>query len=152
MDILLFLTYLAACGGAAATGAFFLPDQWYRDLNKPRWTPPDWVFPVTWTVLYLCMAAAAARVAPLPGAAFAMALWALQMTVNALWSPVFFGLRRIRTAMVVVSGLWLSVAATMIAFALLDPLAGLLFFPYLVWVTIAAALNLSVMRRNPGLA
>jgi tryptophan-rich sensory protein len=152
MDILLFLTYLAACGAAATTGALFLPDQWYRDLNKPRWTPPDWVFPVTWTLLYLCMAAAAARVAPLPGSAQAMGFWALQITFNALWSPVFFGLKRIRQGMIVVIGLWLLVAATLIAFARLDSIAALLFAPYLVWVTIAAALNLSVMRRNPGLA
>jgi benzodiazapine receptor len=152
MDILLFLTYLAACGAAAATGALFMPDQWYRDLNKPRWTPPDWVFPVTWTLLYLCMAAAAARVAPLPGSAQAMGFWALQITFNALWSPVFFGLKRIRQGMIVVIGLWLLVAATLVAFARLDGIAALLFAPYLVWVTIAAALNLSVMRRNPGLA
>jgi translocator protein len=152
MDIYLFLTYLAACAAAATTGGLFMPDQWYRDLNKPRWTPPDWVFPVTWTVLYLCMATAAARVAPLPGAAQAMALWALQITFNALWTPVFFGLRRIRQGMIVVSGLWLLVAATLIAFAQHDTLAALLFVPYLVWVTIAAALNLSVLRRNPGIA
>lgn len=152
MDIYLFLTYLGACVAAATTGALFMPDQWYRDLNKPRWTPPDWVFPVTWTVLYLCMAAAAARVAPLPGAAQAMGFWALQITFNALWSPVFFGLRRIRHAMFVVSGLWLLVAATLISFAQLDWIAGLLFLPYLAWVTIAAALNLSVLRRNPATA
>jgi tryptophan-rich sensory protein len=152
MDLGLFLLYLAACGGAAATGSFFMPDRWYRELQKPRWTPPDWAFPVAWSCLYLCMAAAAARVGPLPGAAHAMALWALQITVNALWSPVFFGLRRIRAAMWVVSLLWLAVAATTVAFLRLDLLAGLLFLPYLAWVTVAAALNLSVMRRNPGFA
>lgn len=152
MDIWLFVIYLAACGGAAATGSFFLPDQWYRDLNKPNWTPPDWVFPVTWSVLYICMAAAAARVAPLPGAAVPMGLWAMQMTINALWSPVFFGLRRIRQALVVLVLLWIAVALTMFAMARLDWLAPLLLLPYLVWVTIAGALNLSVLRRNPQMA
>jgi tryptophan-rich sensory protein len=152
MDIWLFFLYLAACGGAAASGSFFMPDSWYRNLDKPAWTPPDWVFPVTWTVLYLCMSAAAARVAPLPGAAVPIGLWTLQITINALWSPVFFGLKRIRQAMVVVSLLWLAVAATLLAMARVDWLAPLLMLPYLVWVTIAAALNLSVLRRNPGLA
>jgi translocator protein len=152
MDYALFFTYLAACGGAAATGSFFLPDQWYRDLNKPRWTPPDWVFPVTWTTLYLCMSFAAMRVAPLEGSAQAMGFWVIQITVNALWSPVFFGLRRIRQAMVVVLLLWLAVAVTLIAFLQLDWIAGLLMLPYLVWVSIASALNFSVMRRNPGIA
>jgi tryptophan-rich sensory protein len=91
------------------------------------------------------------RVAPLPGSAQAMGFWAVQITVNALWSPVFFGLKRIRTAMLVVSLLWLAVAVTLISFARIDGLAGLLMLPYLVWVTIAAALNLSVLRRNPAL-
>jgi tryptophan-rich sensory protein len=152
MDFGLFFTYLAACFGAAATGALFMPDQWYRDLSKPRWTPPDWVFPVTWTTLYLLMSFAAMRVAPLPGSAQAMGFWAVQITVNALWSPVFFGLKRIRTAMLVVSLLWLAVAVTLISFARIDGLAGLLMLPYLVWVSIAAALNLSVLRRNPAMA
>ncbi len=152
MDFALFFTYLAACGGAAATGSLFMPDQWYRDLNKPRWTPPDWVFPATWTTLYLCMSYAAMRVAPMEGAAQAMGFWALQITVNALWSPVFFGLKRIRHAMLVVGLLWVLVAITMISFARLDWLAGLLMLPYLIWVSIASALNFSVMRRNPGVA
>lgn len=152
MDFGLFFTYLAACFGAAATGAFFLPDQWYRDLDKPRWTPPDWVFPVTWATLYVLMSLAAMRVAPLPGAALAMGFWAVQITINALWSPVFFGLKRIRSAMIVVSLLWVAVAVTLVSFSRLDGLAGWLMLPYLGWVTIAAALNLSVMRRNPALA
>ena len=152
MDIYLFLTYLAACAAAATTGGLFMPDQWYRDLNKPRWTPPDWVYPVTWTVLYLCMATAAARVAPLPGAAQAMAFWALQITFNALWTPVFFGLRRIRQAMIVLVLLWIAVALTILSMAQVDWLAPLLLLPYLVWVTIAGALNLSVLRRNPQAA
>ena len=152
MNWALFFTYLAACGGAAATGAVFSPDQWYRDLNKPRWTPPDWVFPVTWTTLYICMSLAAMRVAPLDGAALAMGFWAVQITVNALWSPVFFGLKRIRQALIAVSALWVAVAITMISFARLDWIAGLLFVPYLIWVSIATALTASVLRRNPGQA
>jgi len=150
MDWGLFLTYLAACGAASATGAMFEPGTWYRSLSKPIWTPPGWVFPVTWTVLYLCMATAAARVAVLPDSAQAMAFWALQIALNTLWTPVFFGLHRIKAAMVVMAGLWCAVAATTLAFLQLDMTAGLLFAPYLVWVTIAGALNFSVLRLNPG--
>ena len=152
MDFSLFFTYLTACGAAAATGAMFNPGDWYDGLAKPKGTPPNWVCPVTWTVLYGVMAASAARVAVLPDTGQALALWSVQIAFNTLWTPVFFGLRRLRAAMIVMVGLWLSVAATMIAFAMQDPWAGLMFAPYLIWVTLAGALNFSVLQRNPGAA
>lgn len=150
MDWALFATYMAACSAAAATGAMIQPGEWYKSLSKPRWTPPDWVFPLAWTVLYLSMAVAAARVAVLPGTGQALAFWAVQIALNTLWTPVFFGLKRMRAGFVVIVLLWLAVAATGISFAQHDRVAGLLFAPYLLWVTIAAALNFSVWRRNPA--
>jgi translocator protein len=150
MDLTLFATYLIACGAAAATGALFSPGEWYLRLSKPVWTPPGWVFPLAWTTLYICMSVAAAKIAVLPGTGLALALWSVQIAFNTLWTPVFFGLHRIRAAMVVMVGLWLSVAATTLAFALHSFSAGSLMLPYLLWVTIAAALNLSVMKLNPG--
>lgn len=151
-DWALFLTFLAACGAAATTGAMFDPGRWYENLDKPAWTPPNWLFPVAWTVLYICMAFAAMRVAQLPGSGQALAFWGAQIAFNTLWTPIFFGLQRMRAAMVVIGFLWLFVAATMIAFWQQDVLAGILFAPYLLWVTIAGALNLSVLRRNPQFA
>jgi tryptophan-rich sensory protein len=150
--IALFATYLAACMAAATTGALFQPGPWYKALAKPRWTPPDWAFPVVWSLLYLCMSAAAARVALLPGSGLALALWSVQIALNTLWTPIFFGLRRMGAGLVVILFLWLAVAATMLAFWQLDRLAGLLFAPYLVWVSIAAALNHAVWSRNPAAA
>lgn len=152
MDLPLFATYFIACGAAATTGAMFNPGDWYDSLSKPNWTPPNWVFPVTWTVLYIFMAASAARVAVLPNTGQALALWSVQIAFNTLWTPVFFGLRRLRAAMIVMVGLWLSVAGTMIVFFMHDIWAGLMFAPYLLWVTIAGALNLSVLQRNPASA
>lgn len=152
MDIALFATYLAACGAAAATGALFGPGAWYRALAKPWWTPKDWMFPVVWTCLYFLMAGAAMRVGPLPGAEYAMAFWALQIACNTLWTPVFFGLHQIRAGMVVMVALWLSVAATTVAFWQFDWIAGAMFAPYLLWVTVAGALNFWVMRHNPDVA
>jgi tryptophan-rich sensory protein len=154
MDFGLFFTYLAACGAAAATGALFSPGDWYKTIDKPRWTPPDWVFPVAWTTLYICMSLAAMRVAQSgdPSAPQALGFWTIQVTLNALWSPVFFGLRRMRAALIVVALLWLAVAITMLAFFSIDLIAGLLFLPYILWVTIATALNASVLRRNPAMA
>ncbi len=146
---ILFTVFLLACMAAGTTGALFPPGAWYRTLSKPPWTPPNWLFPVAWTTLYLLIAAAAARVAMVPGAGLAMAAFGLQIALNALWTPVFFGLRRIRAALFVLMGLWVSVAAMAGLFWLMDPLAGYMLIPYLCWVTVAGALNLSVLRRNP---
>lgn len=146
---LLYGVFLVACLSAGATGGLFPPGPWYRNLNKPSWTPPDWVFPVTWTMLYLCMAGAGARAAVLPDNGLAMALWSLQIALNALWTPVFFGLKRIKLGMYVLVMLWISVFSAMLALWSLDTVSGLLFVPYLIWVTIAGALNLSVWRLNP---
>lgn len=147
---LLFSIFFVACLGAGATGGLFPPGKWYRELTKPTWTPPDWVFPVTWSVLYLCMATAAARVAGLPGSGVAVALWSLQIALNGLWTPVFFGLQKIRLGMLVVGCLWVSVFLCTIALWQVDWIAGALFVPYLIWVTIASALNAAVWKLNPG--
>ena len=146
---LLFGIFLATCFAAGATGALFPPGAWYRTLAKPSWTPPNWLFPVAWTTLYLLIAFSAARVAMIPGNGVAMAFFALQIALNTLWTPVFFGLRRLKGGLVVLAALWLAVAATLVFSYVLDPLAGLLLVPYLAWVTVAGALNLAVWRLNP---
>ncbi|MFB9151384.1 tryptophan-rich sensory protein TspO [Roseovarius ramblicola] len=148
MIYVVFAIFLAACFAAGSTGGLFPPGEWYQKLRKPWWTPPNWLFPVAWTILYLCMAAAGARVAMSPGNGLAMALWALQIALNGLWTPVFFGLRRMKLGLRVLGLLWLSVAATLVALWQVDMIAGVLFVPYLVWVSVAAALNLSVLRLN----
>lgn len=155
MDWMLFLTFLAACGAAAATGAMIQPGEWYDALKKPFWTPPSWVFPVVWTTLYILMAWSAMWVAVLEGVEGtaqmqALAFWALQIALNTLWTPVFFGLKRMKAGMAVMVCLWLSVAATTLAFLSVDVIAGLMFLPYLVWVSIAGTLNFTVIRLNPG--
>lgn len=151
MSWIIFLVLLASCFAAGSTGALFPPGDWYRSLKKPGFTPPDWVFPVVWTSLYVLIAIAGARVANMPQAGLALALWALQVALNSIWTPIFFGLKKVRLALVVVSLLWLSVAFGMLALFQLDTLAGLMFVPYLIWLSIATALNLRVMQLNPEL-
>ena len=148
----MFSIFFAACLAAGVTGGLFAPGSWYRSLEKPWFTPPDWVFPVTWIVLYVCMAIAGARAAMLEGNGIAMAFWGLQIALNSLWSPVFFGLKQIRLGMAVVSCLWVAVLCALLALWQVDMIAGLLFAPYLLWVTIAAALNAGVWRLNPDAA
>jgi tryptophan-rich sensory protein len=145
---LLFCTFFAACMGAGVTGGLFSPGPWYRSLSKPVWTPPDWVFPVTWMVLYVCMAAAGARAAMADNNGMAMAFWAMQIAFNGLWTPVFFGLKNIRLGMAVLAILWLSVFSALLALWQVDTISGLLFIPYLIWVTIAGALNAAVWKLN----
>jgi len=147
--MLLFIVYFLACVPAAATGALFAPGDWYAALKKPNWVPPNWLFPVVWTILYIAMAYAAARVSAQEAGSLGLAFWAVQITLNALWTPMFFGLQRMRDALVVILGLWIAVACTMLAFFQVDTVAGLLMLPYLVWVSIAGALNYSVWRLNP---
>jgi tryptophan-rich sensory protein len=145
----LFPLYLAICAVPAVAGLLFKPGVWYRDLDKPRWTPPDKLFPVIWAVLYVLMSWAAARVAMQPGSAFALGLWSLQITISTLWSAVFFGLHQIRTGAAIIAVLWGAVLATTLAFLQRDVAAALMMLPYLAWGSFALALNLSVMRRNP---
>ncbi|WP_126975287.1 tryptophan-rich sensory protein TspO [Frigidibacter oleivorans] len=145
----LFLTFLAACVAAGATGFLFKPGPWYDGLRKPSWTPPNWAFPVVWTVLYLLMAWAAARVAVLPGNGQALAFWAMQIALNTLWTPVFFGLHRMLTGLLVMGALLVAVVGTLVTFWTLDTLAGLMILPYLAWLAVAAALNLWIWRFNP---
>jgi len=149
MDFGLFFVYLTACGAAAATGALFPTGAWYMSLKKPAWTPPNWMFPVVWMSLYLLMAAAAARAAVVQGAGVGLALWSVQIAFCTLWTPIFFGLKRMKAALVAMAGLWLSVTATMVVFFTLDFWAGLLFLPYVAWVTVAGALNVALVLMNP---
>ncbi|MCH2093869.1 MAG: tryptophan-rich sensory protein, partial [Rhodobacteraceae bacterium] len=141
--------FLLACMAAATTGSMFQPGAWYESLVKPSWTPPKWMFPVAWTVLYVLMSIAGARVVDLPGSGTVLAFWALQIALNTLWTPVFFGLRNMAAGMIIIVGLWIAVAATMVGLFLLDTWAGMMFLPYLLWVSIASALNYSVWKRNP---
>lgn len=150
MQFPVFLLFAAACLAAAATGIIFQPGAWYAGLVKPGFTPPNIVFPVAWTVIYLLSAVAAARIAPLPGAGIAIGFWALQIALNTLWSPVFFGAHRMGLGMIVIAALWVVLAATIVAFWRLDRIAGALLVPYLVWITVAAALNFSIWQNNPG--
>ncbi|RED12904.1 tryptophan-rich sensory protein TspO [Pontivivens insulae] len=147
MDILTFAIFFAACCAAASTGMLFEPGDWYDRLDKPAWNPPKWAFPVAWTILYIVIAIAAARVA-YQGATQALAFWALQIALNTLWTPIFFGLKRLKAGLIAIICLWLAVLATTLAFFSVDELAGWLFVPYLLWVSYAAALNASLLQRN----
>ena len=150
MSLNLFLIFMIASAAAATTGIIFRPGSWYDGLRKPSFTPPKWAFPVAWSTIYLLSAIAAARVALLPGAGLALALWAAQIALNTLWTPTFFGARRMALAMGVMAVLWVVVAGMVIQFWMIDWRSGLMLLPYLAWLCVAAALNWRVWRDNPG--
>jgi translocator protein len=148
MEYLLFAIFLATCAVPGAAGMLFRPGEWYRNLDKPRWTPPNLLFPIIWAILYLAMSVAAARVGTYEGSAVAIALWGLQICINTLWSAVFFGQHRILAGAVIIGLLWLAVVATTVAFAMFEVIAAALMLPYLAWGTYAFALNVAVWQRN----
>lgn len=136
----------------AATGAAFKPGDWYAALDKPGWTPPDWMFPVVWTTLYVMIVIAGWLIWEQAGWTLAMGFWALQVILNSAWSWLFFGMKRMDLAFVDVSLLWLGIVGFIVTAWPLSTLAAGLFLPYLLWVTVAAALNLKVWRMNPNAA
>ena len=137
---------------AALSGGIFRPGEWYRGLAKPSWNPPDFLFPIAWAILYAMMAVAAWLVwtrVGWPAAMVPVGLWLVQLVFNALWSALFFGMRRMDYALMDVALLWLAIAATIVAFWPISPLAGALMLPYLAWVSFAAFLNFTILRLNP---
>jgi translocator protein len=146
------LVFVLLCVATAASGAIFKPGAWYEALAKPSWTPPNWLFPVVWTLLYIMIAIAGWLVWRMSGFGAAMFFWGLQLVLNGAWSWLFFGQRRMDLAMVDVALLWASIAIFILLAWPVSIWAGLLFVPYLVWVSIAAMLNLTVWRMNPQAA
>jgi benzodiazapine receptor len=144
--------WLAAVAIVALVGsAVTLPKipTWYAGLAKPSFTPPNAVFGPAWTILYVLMAVAVWRVSTAGHSARrAVALFSVQLALNALWSPVFFGSQAPKLGLVVIVALLLSIAATLVTFWRLDRVAGLLLVPYLLWVCYATALNVGIVVLN----
>ena len=147
---------VAVCLAVAAGGSLFTVravPTWYAQLHKPAWTPPGWLFGPVWTVLYLSMAVAAwlvwRKAGSFSAAAVPLALFAVQLALNAAWTPIFFGLHKLGFAFFEIVLLWCAIGATTVAFWRVAMPAGLLMVPYWLWVTFAAALNLAIWRFNP---
>ena len=148
------LAFILASLVVGAAGTLFTEPAiptWYAALAKPDFTPPNWLFAPVWTVLYVLMAIAAWRVWRVTDLkAPELFLWMAQLTLNFLWSAIFFSLHLIFFALVEMGLLWLLILATMILFWRRDRIAGLLFLPYLAWVSFAFALNFAIWQLNGG--
>jgi tryptophan-rich sensory protein len=126
---------------------------WYYSLSLPAWKPPDWLFGPAWTIIFGFAAASgfmALSRSPRHSASSAriLALFAINGTLNILWSVLFFRLHRPDWALLEVILLWISIAALIAVISRLSKLASLLLLPYLLWVSFAAVLNYSVVQLN----
>jgi benzodiazapine receptor len=141
---------LAGMIGALATSASI--QTWYVTLNKPFFTPPNWLFAPVWLTLYTLMGISLFLVWRLgvqdPHVQIALSVFGIQLLLNAFWSIAFFGLRSPLAGLLVILMLWIAIAATIVKFLPLSKPAGLLLIPYILWVTIAAALNVAIVLLN----
>jgi tryptophan-rich sensory protein len=145
LSILPFLAIVVLVG---LSGALFRPGEWYRQLDKPSWTPPPWAFGPAWTALYVMIAIAGWIVWQREGFSFAFAIWSLNLVLNAAWSWLMFGRRRIDLALADASAMLVTILMFIAATWEHAHAAALLFIPYMLWVSFATALNLSIFQRN----
>jgi len=144
---------LALIASAIGAVASIRAASFYQELVRPGWAPPGQVFGPVWTALYLMMGVASWLVWRERAALSrrALALYGVQLTVNALWSWLFFAWHQGLWAFVDIVVLWLLIVATVVAFWRIRPLAGALLVPYLLWVTFASFLAFNVWQLNPKL-
>lgn len=142
-DALGFLAWIALSFVAAAIGSMAQPGEWYAQLARPAWTPPDAVFAPVWTVLYMVWLWRAT-----PGAYPALAVFVAQLGLNAAWSWLFFGWHLIGWALVEIVALLAAIVATIALFRRVSRAAALLLVPYAAWVTFAVLLNAAIWRLN----
>ena len=122
-----------------------------QTILKPPLSPPGWVFPVAWSILYALMGIGAARVSLLPPSgerSRGLNLWIVQLVINFFWSPIFFNLQAFGPAFFCLLLLWVLVLWMVFVFRKVDPLAAKLQIPYLLWLTFAAYLNFGVWYLN----
>jgi benzodiazapine receptor len=148
---LVLVGWLALTFAAAATGVFVSSGGWYASLAKPAWNPPSWLFGPVWTLLYAMMAVAAWLVWREGGweaQRRTLGLYLVQWALNALWTPLFFGLQWPGLAFAEIIALDAAVLGTLMAFWRVRRAAGLLLVPYTLWVAFATVLNITIWRLN----
>ncbi len=147
---------LALCAAIAAIGGWTTAAQipaWYASLAKPSWMPANSIFPLAWSILYLLIAISLWRLwdraSVSPARTLALRLFLAQLALNAVWSPIFFGLHAIWLGLAIIVALIATLAATIVQSAGVDRLATVLLAPYFAWLCYAAALNGAIAVMNP---
>lgn len=145
--------FLVLCFALAATGGIansYGLSGWYPTLVKPSFNPPNWLFGPVWTVLYIMIAVSGARLvlSPAEEKEPALALYGVQLALNAAWSWVFFYGQAMGAAAIVIVAMWLAILGNIVFAWSKDRVASLLLIPYLAWVSFATALNIAIWRLN----
>ena len=155
LDIIKLIACIVVCEGAGIIGSIFTIRKiptWYASIKKPKLRPPNWLFAPIWTTLYLLMGIAAFLILQQglenTGVQIALAIFGVQLVLNGLWSVVFFGMESPLGGLVVIAALWAVILFSIIRFLPLSLVAGLLLVPYIIWVSIAAVLNISIYMLN----
>ena len=155
-DILKLIISIVACQCAGLVGSMFTMSAiptWYATLEKPPFTPPNWLFAPAWGTLYLLMGISAFIVwrkgLENRWVRGALIVFLIQLILNALWSVVFFGLESPLYGIVVIVALWIAILFTILKFLKISRTAGVLLLPYILWVSFAAVLNISIWVLNP---
>jgi tryptophan-rich sensory protein len=135
---------------AAAVGALGVAGtrEEYQRLEQPGWAPPSWLFGPVWTVLYILIAVAGWLVWRRVGWGPALTAFAIQLALNAAWTPLFFGAGAYGLALAEIIVMWLAIGATILLFWRASRPAAVLLVPYWAWVTFATALNFAIWRLN----
>jgi len=155
-DIVRLIISIVACQCAGIVGSVFtmraIP-TWYAALQKPPFTPPNWLFAPAWITLYLLMAISAFLVwrtgLENRQTRRALIVFLVQLILNALWSIAFFGLESPVFGLIVIIALWIAILLTIIKFFRISTVAGALMLPYILWVSFAMVLNGSILVLNP---
>jgi benzodiazapine receptor len=154
-DIWKLVVSIVACLAAGAIGSIFTRSAiptWFATLEKPVFSPPNWLFAPVWTLLYILMGIAAFLVwrkgLGNRQVRSALIVFLIQLILNTLWSVVFFGLESPLFGLVIISVLWVVILVTVIQFYKISRAASVLLWPYLLWVTFAAVLNYSIWLLN----
>ena len=146
------IAFLLALAVGGIGGALTEIGPWYTSLVKPSWQPPDWAFGPVWTLIYITTGIAGVRAWRLGDASqrrlFVIALL-INCMLNVLWSLLFFKMHRPDLALIEVVALWLSIVPLILLPVRYSPRSSLLMLPYLAWVSVAAYLNLTIVRLNP---
>jgi benzodiazapine receptor len=155
-DSLKLLISLATCVGAGLLGSIFSRGSitnWYSFLQKPSFTPPNWIFAPVWFLLYILMGISAFLIWRTGFRNFhvreSLIIFLIQLALNALWSFAFFGLKSPITGLIVIVPLWTAILLAIINFYRVSRTASLLLIPYILWVSYATALNFSFYLLNP---